>query len=172
MVEKVESESGFLDRHIPHQEVCTGTFLIPIFKFEYNIEAKQVLKSLGLDLPFNDQEADLTEMLVNDAMVYPPERLYVSSIIQKSLIELDEEGTIAAAATVADIDCLVGCCQEPIPETMDFVAMFYCLSPSHKLLLYRLYFYFCRITLSQMNLIRKGIQISQKLESCYSNCLL
>lgn len=122
LVEKAGSESGFLGRHIPRQEVRTGRFLIPKFKFEYNIEATEVLKSLGLDLPFNDQEADLTEMVVNDPMVDPLERLYVSNIIQKSLIEVDEEGTKAAAATVAVVRGFVGSCLKPIPKTIDFVA--------------------------------------------------
>ncbi|KAK1371973.1 Serpin-ZX [Heracleum sosnowskyi] len=122
LVEKAGSESGFLDRHIPREEVCTGKFLIPKFKFEYNIEATQVLKNLGLDLPFNEREAELTEMVVSDPTKYPPQRLYISNIIQKSLIEVDEEGTEAAAATVAVVCRYLTSCQEPIIKTIDFVA--------------------------------------------------
>lgn len=94
LVEKLSSESGFLDRHLPIQKVEVGDFRIPRFKISFGFEASNVLKGLGLVLPFSGEEG-LTEMV--DSPV--GRNLFVSSIFHKSFIEVNEEGTQAAAAT-------------------------------------------------------------------------
>ncbi|KAM1223734.1 hypothetical protein ACFX2G_043681 [Malus domestica] len=98
LVEKLGSESGFLDRYLPKQPVAVGDFRIPKFKISFGFEASNVLKSLGLVLPF-EGEGGLIEM------VDSPEgkKLYVSSIFHKSFIEVNEEGTEAAAASAGVI---------------------------------------------------------------------
>ncbi|XP_057505137.1 serpin-ZX [Actinidia eriantha] len=93
LIEKVSSESGFVDQHLPYQEVEVGDFLIPKFKFSFGFEASKVLKGLGLVLPFSGE--GLTEMV--DSPV--GRNLHVSSIFHKSFIEVNEEGTEAAAAS-------------------------------------------------------------------------
>ncbi|KAH7847172.1 hypothetical protein Vadar_022815 [Vaccinium darrowii] len=114
LVEKVSSESGFLDRHLPYQQVEVGEFRIPKFKISYGFEASKVLKGLGLVLPFSGGEG-LTEM-VDDSTV--GRNLYVSSIFHKSFIEVNEEGTEAAAAS-AGVVKLRGL---SMTEKIDFVA--------------------------------------------------
>ncbi|KAG5542213.1 hypothetical protein RHGRI_021919 [Rhododendron griersonianum] len=114
LMEKVSSEAGFLDRHLPYQEVEVGEFRIPKFKISFGFEASKVLKGLGLVLPFSGDEG-LTEM-VNSPTV--GRNLYVSSIFHKSFIEVNEEGTEAAAASAAVVK-LRGL---SIPEKIDFVA--------------------------------------------------
>ncbi|XP_068337857.1 serpin-ZX-like [Pyrus communis] len=111
LVDKLGSESGFLDRHLPKRQVAVGDFRIPKFKISFGFEASNVLKGLGLVLPF-DGEGGLTEM------VDSPEgkNLYVSSIFHKSFIEVNEEGTEAAAASAGVIQL------RSIPMTVDFVA--------------------------------------------------
>ncbi|KAL6982862.1 hypothetical protein U1Q18_016256 [Sarracenia purpurea var. burkii] len=91
--EKVSSESVFLDRHLPYQEVEVGDFRVPKFQISFGFEASKVLKGLGLVLPFSGE--GLTEMV--DSPV--GRDLYVSSIFHKSFIEVNEEGTEAAAAS-------------------------------------------------------------------------
>ncbi|KAA3488884.1 serpin-ZX [Gossypium australe] len=113
LVEKVSSESGFLERHLPHQPVEVGEFRIPRFKISFGLKASEVLKRLGLVLPFSGG-GGLTEMVDS-----PQGRdLYVSNIFHKSFIEVNEEGTEAAAATSA----VMVCCSLRIPRTIDFVA--------------------------------------------------
>ncbi|KAA8528574.1 hypothetical protein F0562_035929 [Nyssa sinensis] len=97
LVEKVGSESGFLDRHLPYQQVEVGDFRIPRFKISFGFEASKVLKELELVLPFSGE--GLTEMV--DSPV--GQNLYVSSIFHKSFIEVNEEGTEAAAASAGVI---------------------------------------------------------------------
>ncbi|XP_058222741.1 serpin-ZX-like [Rhododendron vialii] len=113
LMEKVSSESGFLDRHLPRRKVEVGIFRIPKFKFSFGFEASEVLKGLGLDLPFSPGEGELTEMVESTTV---GRNLYVSSIFHKACIEVNEEGTEAAAASafVAKVCCYV--------EPIDFVA--------------------------------------------------
>ncbi|CAI9302974.1 unnamed protein product [Lactuca saligna] len=96
LLQKMGSESDFLDRHVPRQKVEIGEFLIPKFKISYGFEASEMLKELGLVLPFSGGEG-LTEM-VESSM---GKNLYVSSIHHKSFVEVNEEGTEAAAASAA-----------------------------------------------------------------------
>lgn len=111
LAENLVSGSGFLDKHIPRTKVQVQQFLIPKFKISFEFEASKVLKGLGLESPFTGT-GGLTEM------VEPPsgQDLYVSSIFHKSFIEVNEEGTEAAAATAAVIAL------KSLPMTMDFVA--------------------------------------------------
>ncbi|KAE9446006.1 hypothetical protein C3L33_22093, partial [Rhododendron williamsianum] len=112
LMEKVTSESGFLDRHLPCRRVEVGRLRIPKFKFSFGFEASKVLKGLGLVLPFSGCEG-LTEMVDSPTV---GQELYVSSIFHKACIEVNEEGTEAAAASACVVK-LFG-----YVEKIDFVA--------------------------------------------------
>ncbi|PKI68928.1 hypothetical protein CRG98_010687 [Punica granatum] len=60
LVERVCSEPGFLDRHLPQRKVEVGYFRIPRFKISFGFEASEVLKKLGVAEPF---VGGLTEMV-------------------------------------------------------------------------------------------------------------
>lgn len=112
LAEKFASESGFLERKLPNQKVEVDEFKIPRFKISFGFEASNVLKELGVVLPFT--VGGLTEMV--DSSV--GQNLCVSDIFHKSFIEVNEEGTEAAAATAATI--LLRSVQ--FPTKIDFVA--------------------------------------------------
>lgn len=112
LAEKLSSEPEFLEKHIPTQKVAVGQFKLPKFKISFGLEASDLLKGLGLQLPFS-AEADLSEMV--DSPV--GQSLYVSSIFHKSFVEVNEEGTEAAAASAA----VIALRSLPIGP-MDFVA--------------------------------------------------
>ncbi|GAV83700.1 Serpin domain-containing protein [Cephalotus follicularis] len=95
--EKVGSDLGFLNHHLPYERVELGVFKIPRFKILYGFEASNFLKGLGLVLPFS--EGGLTEMVDSP----DGSNLHVSSIFHKSFIEVNEEGTEAAAASAGVI---------------------------------------------------------------------
>ncbi|KAJ7568984.1 hypothetical protein O6H91_01G056000 [Diphasiastrum complanatum] len=80
------------------QEVPVGNFQLPRFKIDFGLEAIDTLQNLGLVKPFSD-EADFS------ALVDSPQgrKLYVSNVFHKGFIEVNEEGTEAAAATAAVI---------------------------------------------------------------------
>lgn len=93
LTDKVSSISGFMDHHIPYQKVKVSDFRIPKFKIAFGFEASGVLKGMGIGLPFSGN--GLTEMVDSSTS----KNLYVSSIFHKSFIEVNEEGTEAAAAS-------------------------------------------------------------------------
>ena len=53
LVERVCSEPGFLDTHVPPKCVPVGNLLIPRFKISSGFEASEILKKLGLVFLFH-----------------------------------------------------------------------------------------------------------------------
>lgn len=98
LVDKLDSEPGFIERHLPHRKVEVGDFLIPKFKMSFGFEASKTLKDMGLILPFSD--GGLSEIAENAAV---GRYLFVSNIFHKSFIEVNEEGTEAAASTATAV---------------------------------------------------------------------
>ncbi|PNY12867.1 serpin-ZX-like protein [Trifolium pratense] len=116
LTEKVVFESNFLEDTCPQKLVTVGDFRIPRFNVSFELESSNMLKELGVVLPFS--EGGLTKIV--DSHV--DQNLYVSEIYHKSFIEVNEKGTKAAAATSATMRC--GCARitEPPPPPVDFVA--------------------------------------------------
>ncbi|XP_048405066.1 leukocyte elastase inhibitor A-like isoform X2 [Stegostoma tigrinum] len=74
---------------------------LPKFKLEGDYELKSPLSSLGMGDVFDSSKADLTGMSAT-------RDLYVSKVVHKSFVEVNEEGTEAAAATaVMTQSCMV-----------------------------------------------------------------
>jgi serpin B len=114
LIDKVTSNAEFLEDMLPYHEVEVGKFRIPKFNFSFGVDTTELLKDLGLVLPF--EMGGLTKMV--DSSI--SEELFVSDIIQKSFIEINEEGTTAAAVTIL---AACGCSMyRQIPTLIDFVA--------------------------------------------------
>ncbi|XP_039116924.1 serpin-ZXA-like [Dioscorea cayenensis subsp. rotundata] len=112
LLEKLK-DLGSLDRYLPARKVAVGEFKIPKFKVSFGFEASEVLKALGLELLFSEN-CDLSEMVDSPT----GQNLYVPSVIHKSFIEVNEEGTEAAAASVVVVLGSARVYQPPL----DFVA--------------------------------------------------
>ena len=61
-----------------------------------------ILKAQGVETVFDEEQSDLTELIE----MSPDEITYISDIIQKTRIELDENGTKAAAVTAVMLDMI------------------------------------------------------------------
>ena len=68
----------------------------PRFRMEYERDLKDDLAALGMVDAFDDRKADLTRLS-------PVDGLWISSVLQKALVEVTEEGTEAAAVTVPTV---------------------------------------------------------------------
>ena len=78
--------SGFRDKK--------GTLELPRFKLEYELQMNSVLQALGMGVAFETCCADFSG--IADVS---PERLYISEVKHKTFVEVNEEGTEAAAVT-------------------------------------------------------------------------
>lgn len=80
---------------------------LPRFRVEYSLEAdrmEEVLTELGMGVAFDLGRAEFEGFLEQPI----PERLYMTRALQKTFVEVDEEGTEAAAATAVGIGVTSG----------------------------------------------------------------
>ncbi|KAF2899227.1 hypothetical protein ILUMI_06948 [Ignelater luminosus] len=77
----------------PNYHTTRVNVRIPKFRMETEIPFKSILKEMGIQSAFNEDYADFQGMVGKDMQGY------ISEVMQKAFIEVDEEGTTAAAAT-------------------------------------------------------------------------
>ncbi|KAK1666875.1 hypothetical protein QYE76_055034 [Lolium multiflorum] len=95
-------------------KVPVGAFKVPRFTVSCSTDATGLLQALGLRLPFHPH-ADFSDMLDS------PAPLVVSAVFHQSFVEVNEEGTEAAAATAVGV--AFGCAAVSAPvQVVDFVA--------------------------------------------------
>ncbi|KAF7014752.1 hypothetical protein CFC21_028703 [Triticum aestivum] len=109
---------GFLHDHLPEQRIALREFRMPKFKLSFHSSVAAVLKKLGLELPFC-QQGNLSDMVEDDGSGLP---IVVDDVIHKAVVEVNEEGTEAAAATmvVQGLGCAMP--SPPTPPQVDFIA--------------------------------------------------
>jgi serine protease inhibitor len=71
-----------------------GSIQLPRFKFDYDVELNNALKALGMETAFTDK-ANFTNMT--------PNPVAISKVKHKTFVEVNEEGTEAAAVTSVGI---------------------------------------------------------------------
>lgn len=71
----------------------------PKFDFQANNNLKEILKMMGMVLPFEEDKADFSKMIVA-----PEGNVFISNIFQNARIIVDEVGTEAAAVTVIEME--------------------------------------------------------------------
>ena len=70
---------------------------LPKFETAYSAELSGVLKSMGMEVPFDGDRADFTDLAVSD------NNIYIGRVLHKTFISVAEEGTRAGAATVVEM---------------------------------------------------------------------
>jgi serine protease inhibitor len=86
-----------------------GDIKIPRFKMDYESSLKDPLKAMGMGVAFVGGKADFSGMR-------DQKDLYISEVKHKAVIEVNEEGTVAAAATSVGIKLVSA------PQKFTFVA--------------------------------------------------
>lgn len=71
---------------------------MPKFSYDYDIEMSGALKAFGMSLPFDPEKADFSAL-----GYYESGNIFISRVLHKAYITVDEKGTKAGAATAADI---------------------------------------------------------------------
>jgi serine protease inhibitor len=87
-----------------------GRLELPRVKFDYKVTLNEMLKTIGMSEAFNPEKADFS------AMAPAPPNLFINNVEHKTFLEINEQGTTAAAATKVEI--LVGSAQPDNPFHM------------------------------------------------------
>ncbi len=69
----------------------------PKFELSYKIKMNDILKSMGMEVPFDEAEADFSG-------INPDARLFISQVNHKTYVKVDEKGTEAAAVTSVGVE--------------------------------------------------------------------
>jgi serine protease inhibitor len=69
---------------------------VPKFKYEYRTELKAILKQMGITDAFDPTKANFSKIVATEAK---EPNVYISNVLHKAVIEVDEKGTEAAAVT-------------------------------------------------------------------------
>jgi serine protease inhibitor len=86
-------------RESPWSELSTslhpsqGSVALPKFTIQYDANLNQALIKLGMGIAFDGQRAQFTKM------VDTPGRVFIGAVLHKTFLEVNEEGSTAAAAT-------------------------------------------------------------------------
>jgi serine protease inhibitor len=74
-----------------------GYLALPRFQISYEVELNRALSALGMGEAFDPHVANF------EAVLSTPSRLYINTVKHKTFIEVNEEGTEAAATTSVDV---------------------------------------------------------------------
>jgi len=85
-----------------------GDIALPKFKIEYEVSLNDTLKELGMEEAFDKRKADFHNM----CEIPPGMNVFISKVTHKTFVDVNEEGTEAAAVTVVQMDMTDS---EPLP---------------------------------------------------------
>ncbi|MBU2476152.1 serpin family protein, partial [Candidatus Micrarchaeota archaeon] len=87
---------------------------LPKFKFETKYFIAENLSKMGMPTAFSDSSADFTGMFDSTKTT---ENLFISQVIHQAFVQVDEEGTEAAAATAVIMEAT-----SAMPDYIEFRA--------------------------------------------------
>ncbi|XBI87823.1 hypothetical protein VPH35_025855 [Triticum aestivum] len=117
LTDKIVCNPDFLRQHLPRSTVLVDDFRMPKFKVTFGMTMNNVLQEMGVKEVFELGKADLSDMAEDGAR----RKLALEQVIHRAVIEVNEEGTEAAAATYS----MAPMCSPnpaPPPPRVDFVA--------------------------------------------------
>lgn len=119
LISKLDEESwSKLGTMMSRDEV---KLFLPKFKLEYKLKMNEALQALGMDIAFIPRKADFSGISATG------DTLYISEVLHKTFVQVDEKGTEAAAATSVGMMSLSAMPMEPIVIRFDrpFVYVIY-----------------------------------------------
>ena len=90
-----EFEAAFRDGWMAALDSTKAEVFLPKFKLTNDLSLATTLKALGLEIAFDPGLADFARMT--------PEHVWIDDVRHKSYVDVNEEGTEAAAATSVDM---------------------------------------------------------------------
>lgn len=105
-----------------------GHIVLPRFKVEYETDLNDALKALGMGIAFDQTRADFSGICA----VPPTQNVYLDRVKHKTFVEVNEEGTEAAAVTSIGMVAAGLMLSPPKPFTMIVNRPFFCAIRKNK----------------------------------------
>ncbi|KAM3373083.1 hypothetical protein ACQJBY_019806 [Aegilops geniculata] len=118
LTNKIACNPDFLRKHLPRRTVLVDDFRMPKFKVTFGMTMKGVLREMGVKEVFELGKADLSDIMAEDGA---RRKLALEQVIHRAVIEVNEEGTEAAAATYSMLP-MCSANPAPPPPRVNFVA--------------------------------------------------
>jgi serpin B len=103
--------SAVLISLLENMEVTTVYAKIPKFTVEYGTLLNDALINLGMTDAFDEGKADFSSLVEMEN-----ENIFISKVIHKTKIEVNEKGTKAGAVTAIEMECT--CCEPQEPKSV------------------------------------------------------
>ena len=94
-IELLDKDNEYFYSIINNLKITKVNLRLPKFELRYSKELKDVLKTLGVNLPF-EKNADFSKIRTQND-------IYINDIIHKTYLKVDEQGTEAAAVTMVEM---------------------------------------------------------------------
>uniref|UniRef100_A0A803LNG0 Serpin domain-containing protein n=1 Tax=Chenopodium quinoa TaxID=63459 RepID=A0A803LNG0_CHEQI len=119
LMQNINIDAAMFRDRIKLESTSIAKLSIPKFNFESQVQLSYPMKELGLTLPFDKHNKDLTGFVD-----FPVESqgLFVTNVVQKCRVEVDEEGTKAVAFTRVHLATKAARRLTPPPPPINFVA--------------------------------------------------
>ncbi|KAF4355545.1 hypothetical protein F8388_003126 [Cannabis sativa] len=102
-----------LNNHL--RKVKLSRVSIPKMKFSYDVDAMELLEEKGLTLPFTEGKADFSKMVYSHL---ESNNVFIGTMLHKSCIEVNEEGTKATSATSLRFEIEAECDSDSSPPPL------------------------------------------------------
>ncbi|CAL4984951.1 unnamed protein product [Urochloa decumbens] len=86
LTKKIFAEPSFLEQHLPTEKRHVD-IRVPMFTVSFQIDMKEFLEEMGLELPFH-RDADFTDMVKEDEPCGP---LFLSDVLHKAVLEVNDK---------------------------------------------------------------------------------
>ena len=118
-IASLATEDANLAAAIKNSEYGNVIVEIPEFTDDYDIEMSEMLKDMGMDLPFDMAAADFTDMM--EPVDGDGNQIWLGRVLHKTHIEVDRVGTRAAAVTAIEVEAEDSCeeYEEPVMIILD-----------------------------------------------------
>jgi serpin B len=107
-----ELEAQQVDAIIDELQSTRVTLTMPKFEFDSEFGLKDALAGMGMPIAFSPDEADFSGMTGN-------RELFISDVVHKAFVAVDEAGTEAAAATAVVVGTTSMPVEPPVEVTID-----------------------------------------------------
>lgn len=106
-----DQPGSYLEEAVEKMETTRIALSLPKFRVEFSTSLNDIMKALGVQTAFAEEEADFTPMIGEKL-------LFIDETLHKTYIDVDENGTEAAAVTSIS----AGATSAPVDEPIEFKA--------------------------------------------------